>query len=100
MTAKQFSHQSSGMQLRIFGALTIETGPGDGPAPVLGPRRLALLALLAAAGSRGITREKILGILWPETDEEQARHTLSQTLYLLRRETGREWVSGTTLLRL
>jgi DNA-binding SARP family transcriptional activator len=86
--------------LRTFGGLAIEAGPGEGPAPALGPRRLALLALLAAAGSRGITREKILGILWPEADEEQARHTLSQTLYLLRRETGREWVSGTTLLRL
>ena len=88
------------MLLRTFGGLTIEAGPGEGPAPVLGPRRLALLALLAAAGSRGITREKILGILWPEADEEQARHTLSQTLYLLRRETGREWFSGTSLLRL
>ena len=88
------------MLLRTFGGLTIEAGPGEGSAPVLGPRRLALLALLAAAGSRGITREKILGILWSETDEEQARHTLSQTLYLMRRDTGREWVSGTTLLRL
>ncbi|MGH7467914.1 MAG: BTAD domain-containing putative transcriptional regulator [Longimicrobiales bacterium] len=88
------------MLLRTFGGLTIEAGPGEGSAPSPGRRRLALLALLAASGPRGITREKILGILWPETDEEQARHTLSQTLYLLRRETGREWVSGTILLRL
>ncbi|MGH7467450.1 MAG: BTAD domain-containing putative transcriptional regulator [Longimicrobiales bacterium] len=88
------------MLLRTLGGLAIEVPPGDGPAPSLGPRRLALLALVAAAGARGITREKILGILWPETDEEQARHTLSQTLYSLRRDTGRECITGSTQLRL
>ena len=55
---------------------------------------------MAAAGARGITREKILGILWPETDEDQARHTLSQTLYSLRRDTGRECITGSAQLRL
>ena len=88
------------MQLRTFGGLSIEADAGEAAIPSIGPRRLALLALVAAAGTRGITREKILGILWPETDEEQARHTLSQTLYLLRRETGRDWITGTASLRL
>lgn len=78
----------------------LEAGAGEGPPPKLGRRRLALLAVLAAGGSRGTTREKIIGILWPETEEEQARHTLSQTLYLMRRETGQQWAAGTTLLRL
>ncbi len=86
--------------LRTFGGLSLEAEPGADAAPTLGPRRLALLAVVAAAGARGITREAIIGILWPETDEEQARHTLSQTLYLLRRDTGCEWITGTTLLRL
>jgi len=86
--------------LRTFGGLSVEADPVDGPVPSIGPRRLALLALVAAAGTRGVTREKILGILWAETEEEQARHTLSQTLYLLRRETGHDWISGTAQLRL
>lgn len=88
------------MHLHTFGGLSIEAGAGDGPAPSIGPRRLALLAIVAAAGARGITREKVVGILWPESDEEQARHTLSQTLYLLRREAGDAWVAGSTQLRL
>lgn len=88
------------MHFRALGGLTLQAGPDEGSAPELGRRRLALLAVLAAAGSRGITRDKIIGILWPETDEDQARHTLSQTLYLMRRETGRPWVSGNPLLRL
>ncbi|MGH7551566.1 MAG: AfsR/SARP family transcriptional regulator, partial [Longimicrobiales bacterium] len=88
------------MHIRTLGGLMLEAGVGDGPPPELGRRRLALLAVLATAGSRDITREKIIGILWPDTDEKQARHTLSQTLYLMRRETGRPWATGTTLLRL
>ncbi len=86
--------------LRTFGGLSIEPEAGDGLTLSLGPRRLALLAVVAAAGPRGITREKLVGILWPDADEEQARHTLSQTLYLLRRETSTEWIAGTSQLRL
>lgn len=84
------------MRLRTFGGLWIE-----GPAPpALGPRPLALLALVAAAGKKGISRDRVIGILWSETEEEQARHTLSQTLYSLRRETGSDLIQGTGQLRL
>jgi DNA-binding SARP family transcriptional activator len=61
---------------------------------------MGLLALVAAAGRRGITRERVIGILWAEADEEQARHTLSQNLYTLRRETGSNWIAVTPELRL
>ncbi len=56
--------------------------------------------MLAAAEGQGISRDKILGILWAETGEEQARHTLSQHLYALRREFGRDCIVGTAQLRL
>ena len=88
------------MPLPTFGGLSIEAGNGEGPAPAVSPRRLALLVIVGAAGTRGITREKVVGILWPERDEEQARHTLSQTLYLLRREAGETWIEGGGQLRL
>ncbi len=61
---------------------------------------MGLLALVAAAGKRGIARERVLGILWPETDPGQARHTLSQTLYSLKRETGQDWILAAADLRL
>jgi len=54
------------------------------------PRRLAILALLARAGDRGITREKLIGYLWPDSDEERARRLLSQAVYMLRRDLGSE----------
>ncbi len=64
-------------------------------------RRLALLALLAAAGDRGLSREKILGLLWPESDLERGRKSLAQAVYALRKESGaEELITGATELRL
>ena len=75
-------------RLRTFGSIAIER---DG-LPLAGRatqrRRLALLALLASAGPRGVRRDKLLAYLWPESDAEQGRHSLSQTLYSLRQELG------------
>ena len=85
------------MRLRTIGGLWIE---GEAPRAALGPRQLSLLALVAAAGRKGISRERAVGILWADTDEEQARHALSQTLYRLKRDTGRDWFTPTAELRL
>lgn len=85
------------MRLKTIGGLWIE---GDAPLPSFGPRLLGLLAMVAAAGKRGISRDRVIGILWPESEQEQARHTLSQMLYRLKRETGRDWISATPDLRL
>jgi DNA-binding SARP family transcriptional activator len=48
-------------------------------------RTLALLAALAIAGEGGLSRDKIVGLLWPETNPERARHSLTQALYAARR---------------
>src|SRR5688572_15063652 len=89
------------LRLRTLGGLEL-LGP-DGP--VTGPaarrRPLALLAVIAASGSRGITRERLVGILWSDSAEEQARHVLSQSLYALRRGLGAdELLLDTGVLRL
>ena len=47
-----------------------------------------MLAAVARAGDRGVTREKLLGMLWPDSDEENGRASLSQALSMLRRELG------------
>ncbi|HEX2211285.1 MAG TPA: BTAD domain-containing putative transcriptional regulator, partial [Longimicrobium sp.] len=51
-------------------------------------RRLALLAVLASARGRPVGRERLMALLWPEHPPESARHTLSESLYVLRRELG------------
>jgi serine/threonine-protein kinase len=55
---------------------------------------LALLAVLAAAGPRGVPREKLLALFWPESDSERARHALDQTLYQLKRDLGGDILAG------
>ncbi|HSB52925.1 MAG TPA: BTAD domain-containing putative transcriptional regulator, partial [Gemmatimonadales bacterium] len=89
------------LRLKTFGGLALTR---DG-APVEGAgaqrRRLALLALLAAAGERGLPREKVLSLLWPESDPERARKSLAQAVYALRRELGsEELIVGVTEVRL
>ncbi|HWP37866.1 MAG TPA: BTAD domain-containing putative transcriptional regulator [Gemmatimonadales bacterium] len=87
------------MELKTLGGLAL-IGPKGRIVPVQ-RRRLALLAVVALAGPRGISRERLLGIFWPDTDEERGRATLAQALYALRRDTGREDLfDGTTVLSL
>jgi DNA-binding SARP family transcriptional activator/TolB-like protein len=49
-------------------------------------RRLAVLSVLAVARGRPVGRERLIGLLWPECPSESARHTLSEALYVLRKE--------------
>lgn len=48
-------------------------------------RLLALLAILGTAGSGGVSRDRILGLLWAENEAERARGALAQALYHARR---------------
>jgi DNA-binding SARP family transcriptional activator len=73
----------------------------DGTEITVPRRRLALLLSVAVAGSRGVSREKLLGLLWPELDDERGRAALSQGLYALRKDLGNEEaITGTTDLRI
>jgi DNA-binding SARP family transcriptional activator len=53
-------------------------------------RRLALLALTASSPGASISRDRLLGLLWPERDERTARHLLADSLYVLRQTFGAE----------
>jgi DNA-binding SARP family transcriptional activator len=60
-----------------------------------------VLALMARGGDRGVTRAKLLAMLWPDAHDEQGRRVLSQALYALRRDLGRdEVIVGAQELRL
>ena len=78
------------LRINTLGRLSVhgDAGPLSGAAAQ--PRRVAVLALLTRAGERGLTREKIISVLWPDAEEERARRLLTQALYSLRPDLGSE----------
>ncbi|MBL8958843.1 MAG: hypothetical protein JNJ98_03250 [Gemmatimonadetes bacterium] len=88
------------VRIAVLGGFRIETG-GLAREERL-PRKLAaLVGVLAVAGSRGVARERLVSLLWGDTDEEKARHALAQSVYSLRRSLGiDELVQGNERLAL
>ena len=70
------------------------------PAGAVQRRRLALLALLAISGDRGMSRDRVQLYLWPDSSADRARHALDQLLYASRRDLGHDAIlSGPSDLR-
>ncbi len=74
-----------------FGGIGIASDDGS-TVPRLRPPRLALLAVVAAADDRGVSRERLASFFWPDADERNARHSVRQALYALRNDLNREVV--------
>jgi len=58
-------------------------------------RRMAFLALLSAAPHGVMSRDKVVGYLWPDTDPQKARRLLSEALYVIRKSLGEDSVVAT-----
>src|SRR4051812_43095662 len=74
------------LRLITFGGLNLTRDGASLTGAAAQRSRLALLALLATAGPAGVSRDRILLLLWPESDADRARHALKQAVYSLRRE--------------
>jgi len=89
------------LQLRTFGGLSIEANGAPLSGAAVQRKTLALLSLLAAAGKNGLSRDKLVAYLWPESDAEHGRSLLKQACYALRRDLHEhELLLGATELRL
>jgi DNA-binding SARP family transcriptional activator len=77
-------------RLTLFGGVQVEVaGEGDWRPVAIEPRRLALLAYLAAGVAGHLhTRDSILALLWPDRPERLARLALRQSLHHLRARLG------------
>ena len=78
--------------LKLLGGCVLEDAAGPVTGRAVQRRRLACLALVGAAGRDGATRDQLVAYLWPESDAEQARHLLSDTVYVLRSALGQDAV--------
>src|SRR5213593_806876 len=77
---------------RVLGPARVTVDGVDAPPELLWRKHLALLVYLARSPRRSRTREHLVGLLWSERDERQARHSLSEALRVLRRILGDDQV--------
>ena len=56
--------------------------------------------MVAAAGPAGVSRDRVIELLWADGDDEHSRHALAQLVYSMRRTLKRPMIAGDTELRL
>jgi DNA-binding SARP family transcriptional activator len=76
------------LRINVLGELTVTGGDQTATWTSAQPRRLALLALLAVEGRRGMTWDDLQACLWPDVEAERGRGALTQALRALRRDLG------------
>ncbi len=76
------------LSLKLFGGASVEGEEGVLSGPATHRHRLALLAVVASSHPRGVARENLMALLWPDTDTTHARNLLNQAVYVLRKALG------------
>ncbi len=71
-------------ELRCLGEATLRSPTGE-LIHFRSRKHLALLIYLALNTDRAHRRERLAGLLWSESEDSKARHSLSQALYAVRR---------------
>ena len=74
------------LHLKTFGGLSVDIDGTPATGAAQQRKTLALLALLGGSGESGLSRDKLIASLWPETDAEHGRGLLKQACYALRRD--------------
>jgi len=74
------------LQLKTFGGLSMQESATPSHGAAARRKTLALLALLAAADKNGLSRDKLVAYLWPESDAAHGRNLLKQACFALRRD--------------
>lgn len=75
---------SPALDLVCFGPPTARLAGHEPPADVLWRKHLGLLIYLALSPDRTRSRDHLLGLLWPEKPQAQARHSLNEAVRRLR----------------
>jgi DNA-binding SARP family transcriptional activator len=75
-------------RLTLLGPVGLTSGSRAPHRRAIQQRRVALLAVLATAPRGSASRDRLLGLLWPDRDERTARHLLADSLYVLRQTLG------------
>ncbi|HSG09996.1 MAG TPA: BTAD domain-containing putative transcriptional regulator [Longimicrobiales bacterium] len=80
--------------LRLLGSVVLEGPAGPLSGRAVQGRQLGLLALLAAAGRDGSSRDRLSAYMWPDAAPESAGHSLADVVYRLRKTLGEGAIEG------
>ena len=83
------------IEVALLGSITIRVNGEPPPAEALWRKHLAVTLLLWTERDRPVTRDRVLGLLWPEGSELAGRHSLNEALRVLRKAYGVESISST-----
>lgn len=80
------------LHFQLLGPIAVtRTGAESGAPLITQPKPLAVLAYLAFARPRGLhSRDTLLAMLWPESDQATGRHAVRNVLHSLRQALGAE----------
>ncbi len=91
LAARAFQPTTSpGIELQLPGGPTIEGTDLLSSSPARRRHPLALMAIVAAGAPHAVSRDRIMALLWPDSDSVRANNSLRQTLYILRRDLGED----------
>ena len=82
------------IRLTTLGGLQIHSDDGNGELDSLLGQRMRAALFVYLAVERSVSRESLLALFWPESDDENARHALRQSLYHLRQVLGENWLES------
>jgi DNA-binding SARP family transcriptional activator len=83
------------LDLITFGTPAIRIDGREPPSDVEWKKHIALLVYLALSPDRTRTRTHLIGMLWPETTDQRARHSLNEAVRRLRGGLGAERLEST-----
>ncbi len=86
----------SPLVFRLLGSVDLRRADGSQLLSFLAqPKRVALLAYVALEAPGGfVTRERIMSVLWPDSDTSRARQSLRNALYQIRQSAGSELLTN------
>lgn len=85
----------AGVHLRMLGSTELRRDGNELNAFLAGSKRLGLLAYLVIARPRGFQRrDTLLPLFWPERGQKNARNALSNMLYQIRQELGKNVITN------
>jgi DNA-binding SARP family transcriptional activator len=79
---------------RVIGPLEVTVDGHESPSDLLWRKNVALAVYLARSPNRTRTRDHLMGLLWGDTPDDAARHSLRESLRVLRRHAGKNAITA------